>query len=58
LLDTEWFRTAPSRLLELEPSAGALAEVVRVIDCGKEATNRLWLRADATAQSATVFRAG
>jgi hypothetical protein len=29
-----------------------------VIDCGKEAVDHLWLRADATAQSATVFRAG
>ncbi len=54
-LDTEWFRTAPNRLLELEPGAGALADVVHVIDC--DATGgRMWLRADATAQEALVFR--
>jgi pyruvate, water dikinase len=57
-LDVEWFRRAPSRLLELEPGAAALTDVVRVIDCGEETGARLWLRADATAQSALLFRAG
>jgi hypothetical protein len=53
--DTEWFRTAPNRLLELEPAAAALAEVVHVIDC--DATGgRIWLRADATSQEALIFR--
>lgn len=56
-LDVEWFRQAPSRLLELEPTAGPLADVVRVIDCDKM-PGGVWLRADATAQSAMVFRAG
>jgi hypothetical protein len=32
-LDTEWFHDTPNRLLELEPTAGSFAEVVRVIDC-------------------------
>ncbi len=53
--DTEWFRAAPNRLLELEPAAGALANVVRVIDCDSTG-GRIWLRADATAQEALVFR--
>jgi hypothetical protein len=53
-LDEDWFRTAPSRLLELEPNAGALAGVVRVIDCG-DAGQPVWLRADTTAQQALVF---
>jgi hypothetical protein len=53
--DTEWFRTAPNRLLELEPAAAALAGVVHVIDC--DATGgRIWLRADATSQEALIFR--
>ena len=56
-LDAEWFRTTPSRLLELEPSAAALDHVVRVIDCGIKG-RELWLRADATAQAAVVFRVG
>jgi pyruvate, water dikinase len=56
-LDVDWFRRAPSRLLELEPGAAALADIVRVIDCGDGAAARLWLRADATAQSALLFRA-
>jgi hypothetical protein len=54
-LDVEWFRHAPSRLLELEPAAAGLAEVVRVIDCDTTG-GRVWLRADATAQEALVFR--
>ncbi len=56
-LDVDWFRTTPSRLLELEPGAVAMEGVVRVIDCGSMAGG-VWLRADATAQSALVFRAG
>ena len=45
------------RLPELEPGAGARGEVVHVIDC--DATGgRIWLRADATAQEALVFRTG
>lgn len=55
-LDEEWFRQAPSRLLELEPDAGALAEVVRVIDCGNSGQS-IWLRADPTVQQALVFAA-
>jgi pyruvate, water dikinase len=54
-LDTAWFRAAPNRLLELAPEAGRLAGVVRVIDC-EAAGDRVWLRADATAQEALVFR--
>ncbi len=53
-VDDAWFRTAPSRLLELEPAAGALAEVVRVIDCGGP-RQPVWLRADTTTQQALVF---
>jgi hypothetical protein len=53
-IDDAWFRNAPSRLLELEPGASALAGVVRVIDCG-EAGHSVWLRADAMAQQALVF---
>lgn len=57
VVDAQWFRTAPSRLLELEPGAAALENVVRVIDCG-DSPGGVWLRADATAQTAVVFRAG
>jgi hypothetical protein len=55
-LDAEWFRTAPSCLLELDPSAGALEHVVRVIDCST-LSGGIYLRADAAAQEAVVFRA-
>ena len=55
-LDAEWFRDAPSRLLELDPTAGALEHVVRVIDCS-DVGGAVFLRADATAQEAVVFRA-
>ena len=41
-------------LLELEPGAVALAEVVRVIDCD-DAGQPVWFREDATAQQALVF---
>jgi pyruvate, water dikinase len=54
-IDAEWFRSAPNRLLDLEPTAGALAEIVRVIDCDTTG-GRVWLRADATAQASQVFR--
>ena len=53
-INDEWFRQAPNRLLELERGAAALAEVVRVIDCG-DAGQRVWLRADTTEQQALVF---
>jgi hypothetical protein len=53
-IDDAWFRSAPSRLLELVPDAGHLADVVRVIDCD-ETGHPVWLRADATAQEALVF---
>jgi pyruvate, water dikinase len=53
-LDDQWFRKAPSRLRELEPSCGPLEEVVRVIDCGGDG-QPVWLRADTTAQRALVF---
>ncbi len=53
-LDDAWFRTAPNCLLDLEPSATALAEVVRVIECGQDG-QQVWLRADATAQEALLF---
>jgi hypothetical protein len=56
-LDDAWFRNAPNRLLELEPGASALAEVVRVIDCG-DAPQPVCLRADATAQQVLVFIPG
>ena len=53
-INDAWFRSAPNRLLDLEPGATAFAEVVRVIDCTN--TNQpVWLRADATAQQALVF---
>jgi hypothetical protein len=55
-LDVEWFCRAPSRLLELDPIAAALEHVVRVIDC-KDVGGEVFLRADATAQEAVVFRA-
>ena len=55
-LDATWFRDAPSRLLELDPTATALEHVVRVIDC-RDAGGAVFLRADATAQEAVVFRA-
>jgi hypothetical protein len=57
-LDVDWFRTAPSRLRELEPDATGLENVVRVIDCGGASSPAIWLRADATAQEAVVFRVG
>jgi pyruvate,water dikinase len=53
-IDDQWFRSAPSRLLEVEPGAAALSKVVRLIDC-TEAGVPVWLRADATAQHALVF---
>ena len=53
-LDDQWFRQAPSRLLELEPGCDPLAEVVRVIDCGG-GRQPVWLRADTTVQQALVF---
>ena len=56
-INDEWFRGARNRLLELEPGAKALAEVVRVIDCS-DAGQPVWLRADATAQQALVFIPG
>ncbi len=54
-LDAAWFRAAPNQLLKLEPEAGAYADIVRVIDC-ETTGSRVWLRADATAQEALVFR--
>ncbi len=54
-LEAEWFRNAPSRLLELEPEAKAMDGIVRVIDCDAGG-GHIWLRADATAQEALVFR--
>ena len=53
-INEEWFRKAPSELLDLVPGARALAKVVRVIDCG-DTGQPVWLRADATAQEALVF---
>lgn len=53
-IDDQWFRSAPSKLLELEPSATALSKVVRLIDCAQPEL-AVWLRADATAQHALVF---
>lgn len=54
-LDVGWFEAAPNRLPELARDAAGLADVVRVIDCHDRC--RIWLRADATAQSALLFRA-
>jgi len=54
VLDEQWFRTAPSILLDVVPSAKNLADVVRVIDC-EHLQNHVFLRADATAQEAIVF---
>ncbi len=56
-IDDGWFRRAPNRLVELDPGAGALADVVRVIDCGGGG-QPVWLRADATEQRAVVYMAG
>src|SRR5690606_22858977 len=56
-VDEDWFRNAPSRLLELEPSAKALDHVVRVIDF-REGDEPVFFRADAQAQEAVVFRVG
>jgi hypothetical protein len=56
-LDEAWFRNTPSRLLELEPGATALAEVVRVIDCD-DSGQPVWLRAETTEQRALVFTRG
>jgi len=56
-IDEAWFRNAPSRLLELEPSAGTLEHVVRVIDF-REGDEPVFFRADAQAQEAVVFRVG
>ncbi len=55
-LEEDWFRQVPSRLLELAPDAGALAEVVRVIDCD-ESGQVMWLRADTSRQQALIFTA-
>jgi len=53
-IDDIWFRNAPNRLLDLSPGATALADTVRVINCG-DAGQIVWLRADTTAQRALVF---
>ncbi len=53
-LDADWFHNAPNRLREFEPRCGAMEEVVRVIDCASPG-QRVWLRADTTAQQALVF---
>ncbi len=54
-IDSAWFRSAPNRLLELDPEAGRFADIVRVIDCA-DIEGNLWLRADATKQESIVFR--
>lgn len=54
-IDASWFRSAPNRLLELDPTAGAFAEIVRVIDCN-DAGHPVWLRADTTQQEFLVFQ--
>ncbi len=53
-LDADWFLAAPNRLLDLEPDAAGMQDIVRVIDC-ESAAVPVWLRADATLQEATVF---
>jgi pyruvate, water dikinase len=53
-INDQWFRQAPNRLLQLEPGAIGLAEIVRVIDCD-DAEQRVWLRADTTEQQALLF---
>lgn len=50
-INDAWFRNEPNRLPELFPEAASMAEIVRVIDA-----DHVWLRADATAQEALVFR--
>ncbi len=54
-IDGAWFRSAPNRLLQLDPEATRFADIVRVIDCA-DIPGRVWLRADATSQSSLVFR--
>ncbi len=56
-IDAEWFAAQPSRLLEEEPGAGALAAVVRVIDC-PESGPAVWLHADTTKQDVGIFLEG
>lgn len=56
-INDEWFRAARNRLLEIEPGASALEEIVRVIDC-RDTGQPVWLRADATDQKALLFIAG
>jgi hypothetical protein len=53
-LNDTWFSEAPNHLLEIDPSASALADVVRVIDCVGP-SGSVWLRADATEQQALLF---
>lgn len=56
-IDEDWFIKAPNKLLELEPSAHSMVDIVRVIDCADQ-MHPVWLRADATAQEAFVFTRG
>lgn len=53
-LDSDWFSTAPSCLLELIPEATALNDVVRLIDC-RQSAQPIWLRADAIAQETSLY---
>jgi len=53
-IDEDWFINAPNKLLELEPDAKGMADVVRVIDCNDH-EHPVWLRADTTAQEALVI---
>ena len=56
-VDAEWFATQPNHLLAEEPGAGALADVVRVIDCPEQGP-AVWLHADTTKQDVGVFLDG
>lgn len=53
-LNTDWFASAPSCLLDLIPGAGALSEVVRLIDC-RQSPQPIWLRADTLAQETLLY---
>ena len=62
LLNTEFFASAPNRLLDLVPDAGRWEDTVRVIDCADVALggDRILLTADAVEQRAVCYfvRAG
>ena len=57
-LSTEWFESAPNRLLQILPQAGKWADAVRLIDVagGSEATGTIFLDADPFEQKVICYR--